>query len=116
MLSAATPAVDERSTVSPSRHTRAPAATNVSTSSRAIPPSGPTTTTTSPSGGTASRQKQSLWINWLVLASCAVLATAIEMLQVYLPPHVADMTDVLLATVGASLGVLALKFTTRQAR
>jgi len=44
------------------------------------------------------------------------LATAIEMLQVYLPPHVADMTDVLLATLGASLGVFAIKFATRQAR
>ena len=66
--------------------------------------------------GTVSRQNQSPWISWLVLASCAVLATAIEMLQVYLPPHVADITDVLLATLGASLGVLALKFATPQAR
>lgn len=55
----------------------------------------------------ASRQNQSPRINWFVLASCAALATAIEMLQVYLPPHVADITDVLLATLGASLGVLA---------
>jgi VanZ family protein len=63
--------------------------------------------TTDQTSGTARRQNQSPWINWFVLASCAALATAIEMLQVYLPPHVADITDVLVATLGASLGVLA---------
>jgi VanZ family protein len=67
----------------------------------------------SPTSDQTSRPNRSSWIKWLVLAACAVLATAIEMLQVYLPPHVADITDVLLATLGASLGVLALKFAFR---
>jgi VanZ family protein len=31
----------------------------------------------------------------------------IEMLQVYLPPHVADVTDVVIAAFGGALGVAA---------
>ena len=49
------------------------------------------------------------WIFYgLVLATVAGLALIIEMLQVYLPPHVADSTDVLLATIGAGFGLLAV--------
>src|SRR5207248_10043445 len=61
--SAATPAVEVRRTVSPSRTGTAPAATNTASSSGAIPPSGPTTTTTSPAGSSTvdSRAVASSW-------------------------------------------------------
>ncbi len=65
----------------------------------------------------AARKKSTALRRWLIFAlavvTCAVLATAIEMLQVYLPPHVPDLTDVLLATVGASVGVLAAAYSQR---
>ena len=51
--SAAGPALEDRSTVSPSRTVRAPAASNAATSSGVMPPSGPTTTRTSPASGSA---------------------------------------------------------------
>ena len=40
------------------------------------------------------------------MAYAASVSLSIEMLQVMLPPHIADVTDVLLCTLGAWLGVL----------
>ena len=51
---AATPAVEVRSTSSPRRTTTAPAPVKAATSSSVSPPSGPTTTTTRPDAGTSS--------------------------------------------------------------
>jgi VanZ family protein len=59
--------------------------------------------------GKPSLLKPRRWISHgLVLATVAGLAMVIEMLQVYFPPHVADCTDALLATIGAGLGLLAV--------
>src|SRR6478735_2022595 len=64
---AATPAVEVRSTSAPSRTETAPAATNAATSSSDSPPSGPTTTTMRPAGtSTAARDA--------VAASCSTTA------------------------------------------
>jgi len=40
-----------------------------------------------------------------LLAVAAGVATTIEMIQVFLPPHVSDITDVLLCTTGAAIGM-----------
>ena len=57
-LTAATPAVDVRSTSSPRRTVTAPAASKAASSSGAMPPSGPTTTTISPSVGDVERRQR----------------------------------------------------------
>jgi len=43
----------------------------------------------------------------LLLLAAAGMATAIEMLQVFLPARVPDVTDVILSTVGAAIGMVA---------
>jgi VanZ family protein len=53
-------------------------------------------------------RKRRRWICYgLVLCFCAGLSLALEVLQVHLPPHVADSTDVLLATIGGWIGLMA---------
>jgi glycopeptide antibiotics resistance protein len=62
---------------------------------------------------TARSRGRESWIGgrgWLVAASiggAALLALAIELIQVWLLPHVPDMTDVLLCTMGSALGLAA---------
>ena len=56
----------------------------------------------------------------VVMLAMAV-AGAIELAQVFLPPHVPDVTDVLLAAIGATIGVtivmrIAGRATTSSAR
>jgi glycopeptide antibiotics resistance protein len=61
---------------------------------------------------TRSRSGES-WLagrGWLVAASlggAALLALTIELVQVWLLPHVPDMTDVILCTLGAAVGLAA---------
>ncbi len=45
-----------------------------------------------------------LFLAFLLMAAAGV-AASIEMAQVFLPPHVADVTDVLLCTAGAAIGM-----------
>ena len=42
---------------------------------------------------------------WIALLAAAGVATAIEMAQVFLPPHVPSSTDVILCTLGAAIGM-----------
>ena len=42
-----------------------------------------------------------------LLVVAAGVATSTEIAQVFFPPHVPDLTDVLLCTVGASIGMFA---------
>jgi len=42
----------------------------------------------------------------MLLAGAAGVALLIEMLQVFLPPHVPDVSDVILCTAGAAIGML----------
>ncbi len=48
-----------------------------------------------------------------LLAVPAGVAFAVEMFQVYLPPHVAAMSDVLLAVLGAALGMMLVTLAAR---
>jgi glycopeptide antibiotics resistance protein len=48
------------------------------------------------------------------LLYCVILATGIEMGQVFLPSHSPDFTDVLLCTLGAGSGMLLANFVRRQ--
>jgi VanZ family protein len=59
--------------------------------------------------GWTSPSRRRLWHAAAVMV-CAALALTIELLQVYLPPHVADVTDVLLAASGAWLGIMAVSY------
>ena len=60
-------------------------------------------------GKIISRQSlRRLLLPGVAILGCAVWATIIELLQVYLPPHVPDLTDVLTAIAGAWLGIMAL--------
>ena len=45
-------------------------------------------------------------LGWLSVLVAAGVSTSIEMIQVLLPPHVPDVTDVMLCAAGAALGVL----------
>jgi VanZ family protein len=49
-------------------------------------------------------------VQWLLLAvalaGAAGVSTGIELAQVFMPPHVSDITDVLIATVSATLGMI----------
>jgi VanZ family protein len=54
-------------------------------------------------GGALSKTARRAWIV-LSLALVACLATAIELAQIFYPPHVADVTDVFICMGGAALG------------
>jgi VanZ family protein len=49
-------------------------------------------------------------VRWLLLgvalAGAAAVATGIEIAQVFLPPHVPDITDLIVETAGAAIGML----------
>ena len=44
----------------------------------------------------------------IAILSCSLLGTAIELIQSCLPPHVADITDVILYTCGACIGMFVM--------
>lgn len=44
---------------------------------------------------------------WAAVGGLAALAAGIEIMQVYFPPHVADMTDMIIVTCCAVMGLLA---------
>jgi VanZ family protein len=47
------------------------------------------------------------------LVLIAALATAVEILQIFFPPHVPDVTDILPATIFAALGIFLARFAPR---
>jgi VanZ family protein len=61
--------------------------------------------------GTIRAPRPVIWLlRGLAIAGAAGVAGGIELAQVFLPPHVPDITDVLLGTIGAAVGmVVALR-------
>lgn len=48
---------------------------------------------------------------WLAVA---LVAVAVELIQLALPPHIPDLTDMLLGVAGASAGLLAVAWLARE--
>jgi glycopeptide antibiotics resistance protein len=55
-------------------------------------------------------------VRWAVVPAVALMALAIEMAQVYFPPHVPDVTDVLLAALGAGAALRLTTWAVNQSR